>query len=145
MNHRILTSGTSNAAALTTRAAHFIADALDDLYADDDKTWHELKTRAVMLKTLLAHARNCGVGASMTFLVKQARNVARLMTVSAPDRLVLDLARYRALDPDCGITGVHLYPLGGLRRTAAWGYAVAEGAFTLKPDGRGITLDRPID
>lgn len=60
LNRRILTSGTSNAAALTTRAAHFIADALDDLYADDDKTWHELKTRAVMLKALLAHGTSWG-------------------------------------------------------------------------------------
>lgn len=96
------------------------------------------------LKTLLAHARNCGVGASMTFLIKQARNVAKLMTVSAPDRLVLDLARYRATDPDCGIEGVHLYPLGGLRRTAEWGYAVADGDFSLKRDGKGLEPDRAI-
>lgn len=60
LNHRILTSGTSNAAALTTRAAHFIADALDELYADDDKAWHELKTRAVMLRALLAHSTSWG-------------------------------------------------------------------------------------
>lgn len=60
LNRRILTSGTSNAAALTTRAAHFIADALDDLYAHDEKSWHELDTRAVMLKTLLAHGTSWG-------------------------------------------------------------------------------------
>jgi len=57
LTHRRLTSGTSNAAALTTRAAHFIADALDELYANDDKSWHELNTRAVILKTLLAHGK----------------------------------------------------------------------------------------
>lgn len=60
LTRRRLTSGTSNAAALTTRAAHFIADALDDLYADDEKSWHELKTRAVLLKTLLAHGTSWG-------------------------------------------------------------------------------------
>lgn len=60
LNRRILTSGTSNAAALTTRAAHLIADALDDLYADDERSWHELDTRAVMLKTLLAHGTSWG-------------------------------------------------------------------------------------
>ena len=60
LTRRRLTSGTSNAAALTTRAAHFIADALDDLYANDEKPWHELKTRAVMLKTLLAHGTSWG-------------------------------------------------------------------------------------
>lgn len=60
LNRRRLTSGTSNAAALTTRAAHFIADALDDLYANDDEHWCEVKTRAVMLKTLLAHGTSWG-------------------------------------------------------------------------------------
>ena len=60
LNHRMLTSGTSNAAALTTRAAHFVADALDELYEDDAKKWHTLKTRAVMLKTLLAHGVSWG-------------------------------------------------------------------------------------
>ena len=60
LNRRILTAGTSNAAALTTRAAHFIADALDELYANDDEKWHALKTRAVMLKTLLAHGASWG-------------------------------------------------------------------------------------
>lgn len=60
LTRRRLISGTSNAAALTTRAAHFIADALDDLYANDEKPWHELKTRAVILKTLLAHGTSWG-------------------------------------------------------------------------------------
>lgn len=60
LTRRRLISGTSNAAALTTRAAHFIADALDELYANDEKQWHELKTRAVMLKALLAHGTAWG-------------------------------------------------------------------------------------
>lgn len=60
LNRRMLTSGTSNAAALTTRAAHLIADALDELYENDDEKWHALKTRAVMLKTLLAHGTSWG-------------------------------------------------------------------------------------
>lgn len=97
------------------------------------------------LKTLLNHARNCGIGPSMNFLVRQARNVARLMSVSAPDKLVLDLARYQASDPHCGIVKAHMYPLGGLRKTAAWSYAVADGDFTLKRDAKGFEVDRPID
>lgn len=60
LNRSILTAGTSNAAALTTRAAHFIADALDEVFANDSVPWHELKTRAVMLKTLLAHGASWG-------------------------------------------------------------------------------------
>ena len=96
------------------------------------------------LKTLINHAKACGIGPSMRFLTRQARNVAKLMTVSAPDRLLLDLAQYKASDPDCGIRKAHLYPLGGLRRSAAWTYAVADGDFTLKRDGKGFTVNREI-
>ena len=96
------------------------------------------------LKTLINHAKACGIGPSMRFLTRQARNISKLMTVNAPDRLLLDLARYRALDPDCGITSAHFYPLGGLRRSAAWAYAVHDGAFTLRRDGKGFAVDREI-
>ena len=96
------------------------------------------------IKTLLNHARACGVGPSMRFLTRQARNITKLMTVSAPDKLVLELARYRAEDPGCGIARVHVYPLGGLRRSAAWTYAVADGDFSLKPGDKGFTIDRDI-
>ena len=93
------------------------------------------------IKTLLSHAKACGIGPSMKFLTRQARNVTKLMRVSAPDKLITDLAAYQADDPGCGIAGVHMYPLGGLRRSAKWGYAVADGAFTMNRDGRGFSVD----
>jgi methylenetetrahydrofolate reductase (NADPH) len=93
------------------------------------------------IKTLLGHAKACGIGPSMKFLTRQARNLAKLMTVSTPDRLVTDLAEYQASDPGCGIAGVHVYPLGGLRRSAEWSYAVTDGAFTMNRDGKGFTVD----
>ncbi len=96
------------------------------------------------LKTLLNHAKACGIGPSMRFLTKQARNLAKLMTVSAPDRLVTELARYRASDDSCGIAGVHVYPLGGLRKSAKWSYAVVDGEFTLAKDGKGFSVDADI-
>ena len=97
------------------------------------------------IKTLINHAKACGVGPSMRVLTRQARNIAKLMTVNAPDRLVLDLARYKASDPDCGIRRAHFYPLGGMRRTAAWANAVAEGDFTLHRNGRGFSVNRIIE
>lgn len=94
------------------------------------------------IKTLAAYAKSCGIGASATFLLKQARNVAKLMTLSMPDKLINDLAAYKASDPACGISGCHMYPLGGLKKTAAWTYAVADGRFVA--DDRGgfrVTAD----
>ncbi|NKB62861.1 MAG: metFprotein [Gammaproteobacteria bacterium] len=87
------------------------------------------------LKTLLMHAKACGIGASMKVLTKQARNITKLVVVNTPHKLVYDLADYKKNDPDCGVTGVHMYPLGGLRRSAMWSYAVCDGKFTL--DGKG--------
>ena len=96
------------------------------------------------IKTLLNHARACGIGPSMNFLVRQARNVAKLMTVNAPDKLVLDLAANSAKDPNCQIKKVHMYPLGGMKKSAAWLYAVQEGDFKLKSGDKGFTVNRDI-
>ncbi len=93
------------------------------------------------LRTLLGHAKACGIGPSMRFLTRQARNVAKLLTVSAPDRLVTELAAYRASDPENGIVGIHVYPLGGLRRSALWSTAVVNGQLTMKRDGTGFAVD----
>ena len=87
------------------------------------------------IKTLLMHAQACGIGPSMRVLTRQARNIAKLMSVRTPDRLVSELAACKAENADCGIRRVHMYPLGGLRRTAAWTYAVLNGEFETKPDG----------
>jgi methylenetetrahydrofolate reductase (NADPH) len=96
------------------------------------------------LKTLINHARACGIGPSMRFLTRQARNVTKLMTLNAPDQLVSELAHYADTDPNCGIKRVHMYPLGGLKKSAAWSNAVVDGAFTMKRDGVGFTVDRDI-
>ena len=87
------------------------------------------------VKTLLKHAMACGIGNSMDFLKKQAMNITKLMTVNAPDKLVRDLADYKATDPACGIDMVHMYPLGGLKKTAQWTRAVQQGEFKLKSKG----------
>ena len=92
------------------------------------------------LKTLLMHAKACGIGASMKFLTKQAKNVTKLMVVNTPDKLVRNLADYCANDPESGIKGVHMYPLGGLRRSAIWSYGVTDGKITLDEKG-GFSVD----
>ncbi|WP_108879942.1 methylenetetrahydrofolate reductase [Anderseniella sp. Alg231-50] len=87
------------------------------------------------LQTLIKYAVACGVGNSINFLKKQAGNVTRLVSQQEPDQLVRDLAHYSATDPDCGIEGVHMYPLGGLQKSAQWSFAVADGAFELNRKG----------
>ena len=85
--------------------------------------------RLATIKTLLGFSRAAGVGNSIKFLVKRAADVTKLMSINAPDKQVIDLARYAAEDPKAGISGVHMYAIGGLKRTSAWSYALRDGLF----------------
>lgn len=87
------------------------------------------------LQTLIKYAIACGVGNSFDFLKKQTRNVTKLVVQQEPDLLVRELANYKATDPDCGIEGVHMYPLGGLKKSAEWSFAAADGALSLTKSG----------
>ena len=92
------------------------------------------------LKTLMKHARACGIGPSMRVLTKQAKSIGRILTMSAPDKLLLDLAHYKASEPECGIQKVHAYPFGNFERSASWFEAVAGGYLELKPDNSGFEV-----
>ncbi len=92
------------------------------------------------LKSLIMHSKACGIGVSMRFLTHQAKNVSKLLLVNQPDRLCTDLAIYKVTGTHCGIESVHLYPLGGLTRTAEWAYAVREGRFKMTDDERGFVV-----
>lgn len=93
------------------------------------------------IRTLLNHAKACGIGPSMRFLSVQAMNVAKLMSVSAPDKMITALAAYKASDPRCGIRGVHLYPFGGLKKSADWAYAVVDGRFRMNSSAQGFDVE----
>ena len=53
-------TGTSNAAALTTRSGILLADVIEAAVKADGQDWMTLPTRAVMLKTLMAHGCEWG-------------------------------------------------------------------------------------
>ena len=96
------------------------------------------------IKTLMGHAKACGIGPSISVLTRQAANIAKLMTTRMPDKITRQLARYQAEDADCGITQCHLYPLGGMKKSAAWMYAVMDSDFELNDDD-GFYLTRELD
>ena len=72
------------------------------------------------LGTLLKHAAACGVGPSMNFLKKQARSASKMLVNSTPERLLNDLAAHWSWNSDSIIEQLHVYPLGGLRKSADW-------------------------
>ncbi len=87
------------------------------------------------IKTLFRFAQISGIGPSMRFISKQARNVAKLMTVQSPHLLLEGLAEGMANDEACLIKHFHFYPFGGFAKTAAYAKAIADGNITALPKG----------
>ena len=93
------------------------------------------------IRTLFRFAQISGIGPSMRFISKQARNVAKLMTVQSPHVLLSDLAQGMANDSDCLIENFHFYPFGGFAKTAIYANAVASGSIQLLPKGGFDVID----
>ena len=94
------------------------------------------------LAKLIKFALQCGVGASMSSLVKNVgsmANLARLAT--APDEMLLGLIRGRVAYSGSRLVQPHFYAFGGSMATATWLRAVADGSFTVQPDGRKFVVN----
>ena len=63
------------------------------------------------IKTLMRFAKVCGVKASTKVLRKQGLSLSKLMFVNKPDKIISELSGYDQL---------HLYPFGGIAKSAAW-------------------------
>ncbi|MGB1908823.1 MAG: methylenetetrahydrofolate reductase [Candidatus Puniceispirillaceae bacterium] len=87
------------------------------------------------IKTLFRFAQISGIGPSMRFIAKQARNVAKLMTVQSPHELLAGLAEGMAADNKCLLQHFHYYPFGGFAKTAAYAKAVEQGNIRLLRKG----------
>ena len=82
----------------------------------------------------------------MRFLTRQARNVTKLLNghrTRPPGRRSRRLPRRRFRS--CGIRGVHVYPLGGLKKSARWAQAVVDGRFEMREDAQGFIVDNESD
>ena len=101
------------------------------------------------IKTLMRHAQHCGVGPSMRFLTRNPLDMIKLglkdsvlgkfanAPSSEPSELLRDLIEGINADPDCLIQQCHLYPLGGLKKSAEWMYKIQDGHFEIS--GKGFT------
>jgi methylenetetrahydrofolate reductase (NADPH) len=90
---------------------------------------------------LLKFAMQCGIGTSMSSLVKNMGAVASLTGLATgPDEMMLGLVRGCARHPGSRLVQPHVYSFGGALATAAWLRSVSEGAFDLAPDGGRFTV-----
>jgi methylenetetrahydrofolate reductase (NADPH) len=94
------------------------------------------------IKTLFRFAQISGIGPSMRFIAKQARNVTKLLTVQSPHLLIAGLAEAMASDENSKLHHFHYYPFGGVAKTAVWATEVAAGNISLLPKG-GFSVPTP--
>lgn len=76
------------------------------------------------LKTVLAFAARCGIGASARALARRP-SALRLLHNWTPDSMLQALARHRVATPDSPLSGIHLFTFGGLPQTSRWLRATA--------------------
>ncbi len=69
------------------------------------------------LQTLIKYAILCGVGPSIRVLQKRAKDITKLLKPYTPEKMLIDLAKYKRGTPDSKISGVHFFPLGGITQT----------------------------
>jgi len=93
------------------------------------------------IKTLFRFAQISGIGPSMQFIAKQARNVTKLLTVQSPHLLLAGLAEGMAEDTDCLIKHFHYYPFGGFAKTASYAKAISDGKVSLIAKGGFNVID----
>ena len=73
------------------------------------------------LTTLIRFAARCGVGVSAKVMEKYGRSITRLLNTAGPEMLIGDLSS--RLKPEVhGDVNLHLYPFGGLAKTAEWAH-----------------------
>lgn len=93
------------------------------------------------ISKLLKFAVHCGVGNSVSSLVKNMGAVASLTGLAAgPDEMLLGLVRGCAGHTGSLVVQPHVYSFGGALATADWLRAVMAGAYDLSADGRKFTV-----
>jgi len=70
------------------------------------------------LQTLIKFAMACGVGPSLRVLQRRAADLSKLMLPFTPAEILTDLANHKAANPDFNIEAVHVFPLGGILKSA---------------------------
>ena len=72
------------------------------------------------LTTLIKFAAMCGVGNSMQFLRKNVGKLTALATTHSPEGVVGPLEQHVQENPDSSIKCLHVFPFGGMMKSAEW-------------------------
>jgi methylenetetrahydrofolate reductase (NADPH) len=82
------------------------------------------------ITTLIKYAAMCGIGNSVTFLKKNALALTALATTHSPETVVGPIERHVLANPHSAIKQIHVFPFGGLKKSAEW--LEARGTWDIK-------------
>lgn len=83
------------------------------------------------ITTLIKFAAMCGVGNSISFLKKNALSLTALATSHSPEGMVGPIESHVAATPGSAIAQIHVFPFGGIRKSAEW--LVERGSWPAAP------------
>ena len=84
------------------------------------------------LKTLISFATSCGISNSIRFLSKQLLNISKLATSKTPDKLIVDLAKYKQMNPSSKLAKLHFSAFGGIQKTSSWLNSITNSSLDIK-------------
>mgnify|MGYP000852217710 FL=1 len=87
------------------------------------------------IAALIKHARHCGVGPSLQYLLNSGWPLFNALLRQKPDKLLFALARARRTGRLRQLRQLHFYPFGGYRETLRWLGKIEAGQFELRDDG----------
>jgi methylenetetrahydrofolate reductase (NADPH) len=96
------------------------------------------------LETLLKYSKLCGVRCSFNFLRKQGLKLLKLASISMPDHIISELARYYADHPHGPVTRLHFFNFGGVPLTMKFLHEIERGEFDVKWIGSGFNLHHKL-
>jgi methylenetetrahydrofolate reductase (NADPH) len=86
------------------------------------------------MTTLMRFAKDCGVGASLGMLTRNAARAFRLATAFSPEDTLLELAKGMQAAGRPVFRSVHFYPFGSFERTAEWLASLRSGPADQAPE-----------
>lgn len=87
------------------------------------------------ITTLVKFAAIAGVGNSLNFLKKRGSSMLSMLGSYNPDDVVAPLEDYLASNPHSALAQLHVYPFGGVAKSAEW--LVNRGTWSQEADSNG--------
>jgi methylenetetrahydrofolate reductase (NADPH) len=89
------------------------------------------------MTTLIKYAAFAGVENSLNFLKKRGGSVVSMLSGYDPETMVEPLETRLLTRPDCQLAQIHVYPFGGISKTAGW--LAARGSWTFQTSDSSLT------